>query len=306
MSLFLDVLMQVTLPIVALVAVGMASQRTLNLDVNTLNRILVFILMPAFLIHYLSSASQPIAVIWPTVYFTIVQFLLLLPLGWLAALAFRLPSRLAPIIALATVYANVGNFGIPLVQLAFPPEFILHQSVITSLVTILIVTVGVWLLAGSSKTTFLGRLRMAFDTPVIPAVILGLALRAAEVELPAVISKPVELLAIVFAPLALLALGTQLAVHKSGEWRWGPLSLVLVLKLLLAPAVTWGAAVFMGLPDELVDLYVVAAATPVGVLLAVFCLNYKREPGFVGTTILASTILSPLTVTGWILAMRLT
>ncbi len=307
MDLFVDVLMQVTLPIVALVAIGFFAQRPLKLDVGTLNRLLVFILMPAFLIHFLSSARQPIGEVWPTIYFTIVQFLLLLPVGWLFAMAFRLPRALAPIIALATVYANVGNFGIPLVQLAFPPAYILHQSVITSLVTILIVTVGMWLMADAkSQTTLLGRLRMAFDTPIIPAVAIGLTLRGFEIEVPAVIGRPMEMIGLLFAPLALLGLGAQLSTTRHAELRWGPLTLVLFLKLLLAPAITWAAAVYMELPDDLVDLYVVAAATPVGVLLGVFALTYNREPGFVGTTILVSTILSPLTVTGWILAMRLT
>lgn len=307
MDLFIDVLMQVTLPIVALVAIGFFAQRPLNLDVGTLNRLLVFILMPAFLIHFLSSARQPISEVWPTIYFTIVQFLLLLPVGWLIAMALRLPKALAPIIALATVYANVGNFGIPLVQLAFPPAYILHQSVITSLVTILIVTVGMWLMGDAkSQTTLLGRLRMAFDTPIIPAVAIGLTLRGFEIEVPAVIGRPMEMIGMLFAPLALLGLGAQLSTTRHAELRWGPLSLVLFLKLLLAPAITWAAAVYMELPDDLVDLYVVAASTPVGVLLGVFALTYNREPGFVGTTILVSTILSPLTVTGWILAMRLT
>lgn len=50
---------------------------------------------------------------------------------------------------MATVYANVGNYGIPLVKLAFPEPFILHQSVITSMMTMLIVSVGAWMLAPS-------------------------------------------------------------------------------------------------------------------------------------------------------------
>lgn len=306
MDLFVDVLMQVTLPIIALVAVGFVSQRALALDVGTLNRLLVFVLMPAFLVHFLASASEPIEAVWPTITFTLVQFAVLLPLGFAAAWLFGLKG-LASIVALATVYANVGNFGIPLVQLAFPPEFILHQSVITSLMTILIVTVGVWLLADDEGQAGLKkRLAMAFETPIIPAVAVGLLLRGFEIQLPPVIGRPTEMIGVLFAPLALLALGTQLATTQSSDWRWGPLSLVVLLKLAAAPAVAWGLGVAMGLPDALIDLYVVGAATPVGVLLVVFCLTYNREPGFVGSTILVSTVLSPLTVTGWILAMRMT
>ena len=306
MSLFLDILLQVTLPIIALVGLGWATQHRLALDVASLNRLLVYVAMPCFLVHYLSTASQPIEEVWPTVYFTVIQFALLMLLGWVAAVAFRLPSSYVAVVVLATVYANVGNFGIPMVKLAFPPEFILHQSVITSLMTILIVTVGVWMLApATSGRGPVARLAAAFETPVLPAVALGLGLRALEWRLPPILAIPVEMTGSIFAPLALYALGAQLAASSKGIVRLAPLSLVLALKLVAAPALTWGLALALGMPGDMTDLFVVAAATPVGVLLAVFCVEFDRHPRFIASAILVSTLLSPLFVTGWILLARL-
>lgn len=306
MALFLDILLKVTLPIIALVGLGWVAQRWLRLDVASLNRLLVFVAMPCFLVHYLSTATQPISQVWPTIYFTIVQFAALMLLGFLAAMIFRLPRSYWPVVTMATVYANVGNFGIPMVSLAFPAEFIVHQSVITSLMTILIVTVGQWLLAPSPAARgVLARVKGAFETPVVPAVALGLALRALEWRLPPILAIPVEMTGSIFAPLALLALGAQLASGSAGVVRVLPLSLVLVLKLLAAPLLTWGLAIALAMPDDLTDLLVVAAATPVGVLLAVFCIEFDRHPRFISSAILISTLLSPLVVTVWILVMRL-
>jgi predicted permease len=307
MQLFTDILMNVTLPIVALVGLGFGAQWKLRLDVPSLNRLLVFVIMPAFLIHFLSSARQPISELWPTIYFTAIQFVLLILLGWLAAKLFRLPMEFAPILAMATVYANVGNYGIPLVKLAFPERFMLHQSVITSMMTMLIVSVGAWMLAPKREETgVLVRLKIAFETPVVPAVLVGMALRAAEIRLPAIVATPLELIGSTFPPLALFALGAQLAETGRGVLKVGPMSLLLVLKLMLAPALTWGLAIALGISDDLTELYVVAAATPVGVLLALFCAEYDRQPRFVSGAVLISTMLSPIFVTGWILVMRLT
>jgi predicted permease len=307
MQLFTDILMNVTLPIVALVGLGFGAQWKLRLDVPSLNRLLVFVIMPAFLIHFLSSARQPISELWPTIYFTAIQFVLLILLGWLAAKLFRLPMEFAPILAMATVYANVGNYGIPLVKLAFPERFMLHQSVITSMMTLLIVSVGAWMLAPKREETgVLVRLKIAFETPVVPAVLVGMALRAAEIRLPAIVATPLELIGSTFPPLALFALGAQLAETGRGVLKVGPMSLLLVLKLMLAPALTWGLAIALGISDDLTELYVVAAATPVGVLLALFCAEYDRQPRFVSGAVLISTMLSPIFVTGWILVMRLT
>lgn len=306
MDLFADLLSRVTLPIVALIAAGRMLQPRLKLDVGSLNRLQVMVVMPAFLLHSLSTARQPIAAVWPTVTFMGVQFALLMALGWLAAVVFRLSREYRAILALATVYANVGFFGMALVQLAFPADFILQQSVVTSLMTMLIVSAGVWMLApdGGSAGPF-GRLRQAFETPVIPAVVVGLALRGLEIEPPPVLSMPIKMLGSIFTPLALYTLGAQLA--ESGEGRIAPLpmALVLMLKLVAAPALTWGLAILMGVPRDLTGLYVAGAATPVGVLLGIYCAEYGRHPRFMASAILYSTILSPIVVTGWILLTRL-
>lgn len=305
MQLFTDILLTVTLPIIALVGLGYGAQRKLALDVPSLNRLIVFVIMPAFLVHFLSSARQPIETLWPTIYFTAIQFAALMALGWLVAFLFRLPSEYRAIFAMATVYANVGNYGIPLVKLAYPADFILHQSVITSMMTMLIVSVGAWLLAPRQDTSMLGRLKVAFETPVVPAVIVGLALRALDVRLPPILATPLELIGATFPPLALFTLGAQLAGTARGGIAWGPMSLVLILKLALAPALTLALALALAMERDLTELYVVAAATPVGVLLALFCAQYGRQPQFVSASVLISTLLSPLVVTGWILLMRL-
>lgn len=44
---------------------------------------------------------------------------------------------------------------------------------------------------------------------------------------------------------------------------------------------------------------------PVGVLIAIFAAEYKRESEFISTAVVVSTALSPIFVTGWILATRL-
>ncbi|HRD78585.1 MAG TPA: AEC family transporter, partial [Hyphomicrobiaceae bacterium] len=61
----------------------------------------------------------------------------------------------------------------------------------------------------------------------------------------------------------------------------------------------------MGLPRDVTNVIVVASATPVGVLIAVFAAEYKTESEFISTAVVVSTMLSPIFVTGWILAVRL-
>ncbi len=304
MDLFSDILTRVTLPIIALVALGWALQGRLKLDVPTLNRVQVYVVMPAFLVHFLSSGKQPLSVIWPVVYFGIVQFMILIPLGWLLVILFRQRKSLGPVMGLGTAYANVGFFGMPVTQLAFGSEYLIYQSVLTALMAVLVCTVGVALLAppGGSK---IAKLKTVFETPLIPSVVIGLTLRGFQVELPTVVSQPMQFLGSIFTPLALYTLGAQIAAAKSLRLEFVPQTLILFLKFIAAPVITWWVCWAMGLPRDVQDVIVVAAATPVGVLIAIFAAEYKRESEFISTAVVVSTALSPIFVTGWILATRL-
>lgn len=305
MTLFADILTKVTLPIIALVALGYLLQPRLKLDVPTLNRVQVYVVMPAFLIHFLSAGKQPLAVVWPVFYFGIVQFMILIPIGWLLVLLFRVRRSLGPMMGLGTAYANVGFFGIPVTQLAFGPDYLIHQSVLTALMAILVCTLGVWMLAPAGEKGLIAKLRIAFETPLIPSVALGLLLRGFEVELPAVLSQPMQFLGSIFTPLALYTLGAGIAAQRVVRFEAGPQLLILFLKFLLAPVVSWIICIMMGLPRDVTDVIVVAASTPVGVLITIFAVEYKTEAEFISTAVVITTALSPLFVTAWILAVRM-
>ncbi len=303
MNLFVDILTKVTLPIITLVALGWLLQPKLKLDVPSLNRVQVYVVMPAFLVYFLSAGKQPLSVVWPVVTFGIVQFMILIPIGWLLVYLLRMRRSLGPMMGLGTAYANVGFFGIPVTQLAFGPDYLIHQSVLTALMAVLVCTLGVWLLAPAGGS--LSKLRTAFETPLIPSVGVGLLLRGLEVELPPLVSQPLQFLGSIFTPLALYTLGAGIAAQKIIRFELGPQLLVLFLKFLFAPAVSWMICRVMGFADDVTAVLVVAAATPVGVLITIFAAEYKTEAEFISTAVVVSTALSPVFVTAWILAVRL-
>jgi len=302
-GLFAEILTTVTLPVVALLALGWAVQWRLALDVTTLSKLLVNVVLPFALLHFLTGADLPLVQIWPTVWFTIAQFGVLMALGWGLAALCRFSREVRPVVGLAAAFPNTGNFGIPVAQLAFPPDFLLHQTVIVSLHSFLIVLAGVLVLS-DERGGIADSLKALARSPMILAVIVGLAIRGFEFELPLLVSHPVKLLAGAFTPLALFTLGAQLGQTGLAVSQ-GPVWLSLFLKTLIAPGATWAAAWGLGIDAAVTDLLVVAAAAPVGLLLAIFCTEYKRSPDVVSAAVLISTVLSPAVVTAWILAVRL-
>ena len=303
MDLFLEILTTVTLPVVVIMALGWAVQHRLDVDISTLSWLLLNVVLPCALFHFLTSAELPLAEVWPTLWFTILQFLFLAILGWGIAIFCRVPTEIQPVVGIATAFANSGNFGIPVAQLAFPSDLLLHQTVIVSLHSILIVPAGVLILAGQRGG--LGEaLRAALTSPMILAVLAGLVIKGLEVELPLVLTHPVKLVGQAYIFLALFTLGAQLASTRF-SLSSAPVWLTVALKMAIAPALTWMFLAIAGFEAALTDLLVVAAAAPVGVLLAIFCTAYKRVPDVASAMVLISTVLSPFAVTAWILAVRL-
>ena len=123
------------------------------------------------------------------------------------------------------------------------------------------------------------------------------------VSLPRVIGYPLELVAGANTPAALIALGAQLGV---GGWAVSRLSVGLGvgLRLVLGPLLTWAALIPLGLPEGMNDLLLVGAATPVGILLAIFCMEYRGEAKLASAIVAISTALSPLAVTALVYLAR--
>jgi predicted permease len=303
LHLFTDILTQITLPILAVAGLGYVMQRRMKFDVASFNRLIVYAVLPCFLVHYLSTATIPLSAVSFTAWFTVVQFVFLIALGWTVAVVLRVPADTRPVLGLAAAVSNSGNYAIPLVDLAFGKEYILHQAVIVSLHSVLITSLGVYLIA-PRKDGWLAAFRSAMRTPIVPAVALGLLLRAFEVRLPALVSIPVQMVGSAYTPLALFALGAQLANGNRGMLH-GALTLGIALRLLIAPAVTWAAVVILGVERGLADMLVVTAGTPAGVLLAIICNEYRANGELASAIVFFSTLLSPIFVTAVLLAMRL-
>jgi hypothetical protein len=302
LELFLSILTNITLPILLLVALGFGVQKHSAFDIDTLSKLQVNVLIPAAILHFLISAKLPLWDALPTVWFTVAQFAAHYAFAWIVAAALGVSGAPRTMLAVATGFNNSGNYGLPLVQLTFAPDYLLHQTIVLSMHMVLLASVGLWLMArhGEHKPRFLATL---LATPMIPAVALGLLLKAFEVTLPAAIAIPLRLMGEAFTPLALFLLGAQLAGVTANGGR-GPVALAMLLKLAAAPAITWGLAVLCGFPADLTALFVLGAATPVGVMIAVFAARYRAEPGLTASMVFVSTALSALTVTAWIFIMQ--
>lgn len=302
MDLFLTILFSVMAPILILVGLGFAVQRRHNLDLATLSKLQIHVLIPAAILYFLLSAKLPISEAWPTFWFTAVMFAAHFAVGWLLGAVLRQDRAMKALLGLAIAFPNSGNYGVPLIQLTMPPDYLLHQAVSLSVHMILITTLGVWLIKGGNGLWSLGS--TLFATPMVPAVALGFGMKAAGIELPQPLAIPLKLMGEAFTPLALFLLGAQLSAVNvlSGG---GVIAAATGLKLLAAPVISFALATAFGFTHDLVALFTLGTAIPTGVVLTVLTAQYASGASFAAAMVFVSTVLSALTITLWVYGLRL-
>ena len=295
-----DIIYQVTLPLIVMVLAGYIPQRFLRLDSTSLNRFVVYVMTPIFLVHAFSTAPFSFQQIGMTVWLIAGQFFLLLGVGcvWMALCRVDVGQRRLGAFAIA--YPNSGNFGLPFIGLALGAQTIPMQGIAGSVHGILIMSVGLPFLVSGNAGMMKG-VMAALKSPFTHAVLLGLLIKASGIVLPMPIAYPLELMAKGYVPVAVMMLGVQLA-STSFSRDWHAVGATILGGLVVAPLVSglalWGLKIAgLSIDPTLFKLVVINGGLPVGVLLAMFAQEWGGQTRLAASVILATTALSPFTLT---------
>ena len=310
------ILADILLPILLLIAAGVALQRAFGLHLPTLVKINLYLFVPAFVFRYVVTAPLAGREMAAIVAVSAVLSLGGAGVAYVVARAARASWSTASAVMLATMIYNSGNYGIPLAKLAFGDAGAAVQAFVLSTQSILTFTVGL-ALAGSAVgggwRTLTGKM---LRLPIIYALLLAFGWRAANgnaaVSLPTWLDAPTSYLAAGLVPVALVTLGAQLATTP--RWpRWRPIGLVAALRLVAAPA--FMAGLLFGLrwllPGTLFDLgptttgvLIVTAGVPTAVNTLLLTMELGGDERLAGDCVFWTTILSPFTLLATIAIVR--
>ena len=290
----LQVLVEVLAPVFAIVAVGFAIARTVNIEPPTLATLSYWILGPAFIFDVLATADLDPGVVGRVVG---ASARAMLGAGLIAALLSRGRavgfSRLAATV-LTSIYGNVGNFGLAI------SAFALGEGVlpIAGIVMVTVNTLGI--LVGVGLATFLHgsvwtAIRTAVVSPLALAVVPALLVNISNVDLPVWADRPISLLAAALIPVMLLTLGIQLAQMP----RAVPESSVVApigIKLVLTPLAAVAAVGLLGLGGVAGDVVILQASMPAAVFTSLIALEHDLEADYVTSVVLVGTLVSAVTL----------
>jgi predicted permease len=217
-------------------------------------------------------------------------------------------------LATSTIYGmtaamtNTGFVALPILHSIYGQPAVLPAAVATVFVAVVMFPLTVILLEskgrgalGLSARTFLLVKQIAFN-PLVLSTSIGLAWAIAGWPIPVPIATYMNLLAAALTPCALFAIGLGLSVEDMRSNFRASIVLAAV-KLMIMPLIVYGLCVALGLHSLYTIAAVVCAAVPTAKTVYILAGEYKVEQALVAATVSITTLLSVVTLLGWLYAL---
>lgn len=301
----------VVLPIFALIFAGWLVRR---IDVvgphatTELNLFVVCLALPALLFDIVAHARW--VEIWQPGFIAAFGCGAALIFVLTIAVRLRRPRHLADaaIDALNAGYANTGFVGFPLALVALGREALAPTLIATIITVCVLFAVAIVLIEAGLQTESRSRHlvfkvgRSLLRNPLLVAPVLGALVPLCGLDVPVPVESFLKLLGGAASPCALVALGLFLAAkRKTAEQDFGSTALLVGFKLVLQPVVTWVlASVVFNLSPLLTHSAVLLSALPTGTGPFMLAEYYHREADITSSVVLASTVASVLTISGYL------
>jgi predicted permease len=194
------------------------------------------------------------------------------------------------------VLYNSGNYGIPLIELAFGGNALtmVSQLFVVIAQNITSSTVGVYQASfgsGSRRDALKNIVKM----PALYTLVLIAIVNFTGFTVPEPIMIPLDFIADGFIAMALITLGMQLAQISI---KFNP-KLVLItsaVRLLLAPVLGFGLVLLFGLKGILAQALVVGVATPTAVNSTLLADEFGNEREFAAQMVIMTTVFCTFTL----------
>ena len=325
------VLLDILAPILLLVGLGALMRRKFQVDIPTLTKLNIYLFVPAFIFHVVSRGELSWSEMGGVMLVTAVNVIALGLVVWGIGRLLGASRSSVAAVALAVMFYNSGNYGLPLAALAFPGQGAdgavgsgvrdgaAVQAFVVFAMNILTFTVGLAIAASAGAGHWSAGLTKLLRLPMLPTVAAALLARwwlnaQPGRELPVMIAKPAEYLADGLIPLALVTLGAQLADNP--RWpRWKPVSLVLVLRLVYGPVqmaallygfhlLGWGPLDLWGPGAWPAASLILTAGVPTAVNTLLMVLEVGGDAELTADSVFWTTVASCVTMTGWLVVIR--
>ncbi len=297
----LVVFAQVLLPIMVIVGVGYLLRRKFDLDVQSINRVSIYLLSPALIFSSLARMRLEVEKMFRISAFMVLFVLTMGMLSWSLSRALRLDATTTSALMLCVMFMNAGNYGLPLAQFAFGEEGLQRAVLFFVVQAILAQTLAIYI-AGASHGSWLKGLTRLMRMPQIYAVLAALVVRGLGIRLDPSsdgilndVFRGVTLMGDAAIPVLLIVLGLQLAeASKTNQRR--EVALAVSMRLLVSILLSLALARLLHMDELSTKLAVILGSMPTAVNMTILAIEFNVRPRLVSGVVMVSTVLSLLTL----------
>jgi predicted permease len=302
-----DTFLTVCAPIFIVVGVGWVLDRKFRLHLESLVKLNIYVLVPAFIFAHVVDTELAGGEAVRVVGFTLATIALMFVCSVVAGRMLKMRVQQRQALSLATMFYNCGNYGLPLVTLAFGHEGAAVQVYVLATMNVSTFTVGLFLAQerGEKPGSHWRALNAMLRQPTIYALLAGVACNILGWEIQKVVWlwQPVHLLESALVGFALFTLGVQMSQTKPAPFR-APLWAAIGVRLLLGPLLALLLVKAMGFPPTVAASLVLAAGAPTAVNTALLAHEFGGDVSFATSAVYYSTLLSLATTTLNLMMLR--
>ncbi|MES9991835.1 MAG: AEC family transporter [Candidatus Thiodiazotropha sp.] len=280
-------IIQVTLPVFGIAAIGYLYGRLCGSDILSVNRINMNLFVPA-LLFYVLSEKIPDSHDWITIAWGAAVIILISGVvSWPATHLLKMRPR---VLLPSMMFSNAGNLGLPLAALAFGEELLPLAVVAFVVSTSLHFSLGIWIVSGRVHAAEL------LKNPVFLATFAGVLAYAFDWHTPEIVKPGLVMLSEVAIPLMLVSLGIRLIHIEPRFWKAGMAGALLCPLSGLIGA--WLAISWLQPDQEMRNILLLFSILPPAVMNYMLAESFQQSPQKVAAIVafgnLGSLIVVPL------------
>ncbi|WP_248897876.1 AEC family transporter [Haloplanus halobius] len=265
------------LPIIAVMGLGYLLASVLDISVDPLNDVALYLFLPALVFHSIVTTTLSGSTVVRLLAGVCLFVVGMMVVAEIADRVLGVPEPYRSADVLAGALPNAGFYGIPLAEFAFGDVGRTTAVVYMTAQAFLMYTLGVYVASRGGGEAGIDAIKEIFRLPLVYAVAAAGVVRVLGVAPPTggTFMSTVSLVGNAAIPLMLVVVGVQLYGLQAGNIR--RVIRPSIIKLFVAPAV--GVAVALGLGTfgdvEVARVFVLLCATPVALIPLALTLTYS-------------------------------
>jgi len=295
---FLVVFQQSVLPLFMIIGAALVYNHFFKPDIREITSLTLTVFAPVFVFDSIVKHNVSVTALKTPFAFMAIVTGLLLALSYLVGRLLRLQDNDRISFILACSMINVGNFGLPLIYFTFGEQAVSFSVLYFVVFNLSLCTIAIYVSSNSSgfKKIMLDLLKM----PLFHAFFLAMIVVECSIQLPGFAQKSLGLIGQAAIPLLIFILGLQLANTRFQAKFLKIIAVAVVIRLLISPLITYPLLGVLGVSGLEQKIATLQTSAPSALLPLMYAIKFNRSPDLIASIILATTVLSSLSLTGLI------